>query len=388
MVTKNLTEKGGEKMKVILAPDSFKGSLSSSDVCLAMKKGIEKVIPEADIFMKPLGDGGEGTVHALVHGTGGFFLKTTVKGPLGDDVEATWGILGDEKTAVIEMAEASGLPLIKKDNLDPLRASSYGTGQLIKQALDLGCTKVVLGIGGSATNDGGVGMSSALGGKFLDENGKELAPGGGSLNCLAKVVTDDLDPRIVHTEILVACDVVNPLCGPNGASAIYGPQKGATPGSIKILDSALHHYAKVLRKQLSINVLDIPGAGAAGGLGAGLLAFLQGKLRPGIEVVLEAIDLQKELQNADLVITGEGKTDEQTSFGKAPMGVGNLAKDNNVPVICVSGSLVSEYEILDNYGVNACFSIINQPMTLEESMSKTNYLIEDTIRNVMKVYLL
>ncbi|MFA1820152.1 glycerate kinase [Virgibacillus oceani] len=375
-------------MKVVLAPDSFKGSLSSSDVCLAMKKGIEKVVPEADIAMKPLGDGGEGTVHALVHGTGGSFLKTTVKGPLGDDVDATWGILGDEKTAVIEMAEASGLPLIKKDNLDPLRASSYGTGQLIKEALDLGCTKIVLGIGGSATNDGGVGMATALGVKFLDESGKELPPGGGNLICLSKVETDNLDPRILHTEILVACDVVNPLCGSNGASAIYGPQKGATSEIIKTLDSALYHYAKVLKKQLSINIIDVPGAGAAGGLGAGLLAFLQGKLRPGIEVVLEAIDLEKELQNADLVITGEGKTDEQTSFGKAPMGVGQLAKDNSVPVICVSGSIVSGYEKLEDYGIHACFSIMNQPMTLEESMFRTSSLIEDTIRNIMKVYLL
>lgn len=373
-------------MQIILAPDSFKGSLSSPDVCTAMKKGVDAALPEANVTVMPLADGGEGTVDALIRGTNGSFFKTVVQGPLGEQVGATWGILGDGKTAVIEMAEASGLPLVEKHRLNPLQASTYGTGQLIEKALDRGCTKVILGIGGSATNDGGAGMASALGVKFLDENGEELPPGGENLLHLSNIHTDNLDPRLQQTEIMVACDVTNPLCGPNGASEIYGPQKGATKEMVKTLDEALYHYASMIREQLSINIIDVPGAGAAGGLGGGLLAFLNGELRPGIDIVLEVIEIEKELQKADLVITGEGKTDKQTTFGKAPMGVGQLAQSIGIPVICISGSLAHGYEQLEKHGIQACFSILDQPKTLEEAMNETGRLIEETVRNVINVY--
>ncbi|WP_158736800.1 glycerate kinase [Alteribacillus sp. YIM 98480] len=373
-------------MQIILAPDSFKGSLSSPDVGAAIKKGVEAAVPEASVKVMPLADGGEGTVDALVRGTNGSFFKTAVQGPLGERVEATWGILGDGKTAVIEMAEASGLPLVEKNRLNPLQASTYGTGQLIETALDHGCTKVILGIGGSATNDGGAGMASALGIQFLDKNGEELPAGGESLLYLDQIVTDNLDPRLQQTEIMVACDVTNPLCGPNGASEIYGPQKGAAPDMIKTLDKALLHYANMIKEQLSINIIDVPGSGAAGGLGGGLLAFLNGELRPGIDIVLEVIEIEKELQRADLVITGEGKTDKQTTFGKAPMGVGQRAQRTRIPVICISGSLAHGYEQLEKHGIQACFSILDEPKTLEEAMNETDRLIEETVRNVMNVY--
>lgn len=373
-------------MKIILAPDSFKGSLSSPDVCEAMSKGIRQVIPEAEIEMVPLADGGEGTVDALVRGTGGSFLQTEVEGPLKEPVMATWGMLGDGETAIIEMAEASGLTKVRGDQLNPLKASTYGTGRLMKAALDRGCKKILLGIGGSATNDGGTGMAKALGVRFTDEDGHDLPPGGGSLKQLAYIDTSGLDRRLKDTDIQVACDVTNPLCGQSGASAIFGPQKGATPEMVKTLDEALFHYATKVKEQTGAHILDVPGSGAAGGLGGGLIAFAGGKLIPGIEMVLGITRFEEKLTGADLVITGEGKTDNQTSYGKAPMGAAMKAKAKGVPVICLSGSLAKGYEKLYDYGIHSCFSIMNSPKPLEEAMKEADILLEDSVKNIIRLW--
>ncbi|GAE27728.1 glycerate kinase [Halalkalibacter wakoensis JCM 9140] len=373
-------------MKIVVSPDSYKGSLSSIEVSKSMKKGIQKAISNAEIKLMPLADGGEGTLDTLVTSTNGEFISEEVQGPLGDAVIARWGLLDSGRTAIIEMAEASGLTLIPKEKLNPLEASTYGTGQLIKSALNKGCKKIILGIGGSATNDGGSGMVAALGVKLLDSQGQELKPGGGSLSQLDRISIDQLDQRIYQTEFIVASDVSNPLCGPEGASYIFGPQKGATPEMVTTLDQGLKQYAEKIKQYLSKDILNEPGAGAAGGLGAGLITFLNASIKPGIEIILDLLEFEKDVINADLVITGEGKTDIQTSFGKAPMGVGIRAQKHGVPVICVSGSVDPGIEALERHGINAAFSILNQPQTLEEAMANTDQLIQITLENLMKVY--
>jgi len=358
-------------LKVVIAPDSFKGSLSAREVALSIATGIRKVWQEVQIECVPLADGGEGTVAALVDATGGQVLTATVTGPLGEPVKAFYGVLGGGETAVIEMAAASGLPLVPPAKRDPGRTTTRGTGELIRAALDRGCRKFIVGIGGSATNDGGAGMAQALGVSFKDKDGRELEPGGLALNRLESIDLSGLDPRIAETEIVVACDVDNPLYGPRGASAVYGPQKGATPPMVEELDRALRRFAQVIRDQLGIDVQEIPGAGAAGGLGAGLVAFLGAKLRPGIEIVLEALHFDERLKGADLVITAEGGVDRQTGFGKAPSGVLRAASRRNVPVVVVGGSLSDDAFGLYEQGFSAIVGCTPRPMDLNEAVART-----------------
>jgi glycerate kinase len=363
-------------MRIVVAPDSYKGSVSAIGVADAIERGIHAVFPEADVRKVPIADGGEGTVEALVAATRGRFNRTQVPGPLGEPVTAAWGVLGDGVTAVIEMAAASGLPLVPKDQRDPRLTSTAGTGLLIKAALDAGLDKLVIGIGGSATNDGGMGMARALGVKFLDAEGRSLPEGGGALARLASIDLSGLDPRLAKASILVACDVDNPLCGPRGASAIYGPQKGATPEIVQELDHALSVLAEVAKAATGRDVALRPGAGAAGGLGAGLMWFTPALLRPGVEIVLEATGFEDLIKGAALVITGEGRTDAQTAMGKAPVGVAAVAKRHKVPVVCLSGGLIEGADEVLNHGIDALASIVPQPMALETCIAQGAVLIE------------
>lgn len=363
-------------MRFIVAPDSFKGSVSALGVAEAMERGIHQIFPEASVIKVPIADGGEGTVEALVTAVGGQIVLQTVTGPLGEPVEAHWGIMADEKTAVIEMAAASGLPLLEKEKRDPRLTTTYGTGELIKAALDRGLRKIILGIGGSATNDGGAGLARALGVRFLDESGKDLPEGGAALERVAHIDLSGLDSRLSNTELIVACDVDNPLCGPRGASAVYGPQKGATPDMVKQLDYALSCFAMVAAAATGRDVAEKPGAGAAGGLGAGLLFFTDAVLRPGVEIVLETVGFRSLVETADLVITGEGRTDFQTAFGKAPVGVAKIAKEFQKSVICLSGSLGDGADAVLEQGIDAVMSIVPGPMTLSECMANGAVLIE------------
>ncbi len=363
-------------MRIVVAPDSYKGSVSAMGVADAMERGIHKVFAGAVVRKIPIADGGEGTVESMVGATGGTLLSTQVTGPLGERVAAQWGILGDGKTAVIEMAAASGLPLVAKDKLNVRIATSRGTGELLLAALDAGLRKIIIGIGGSATNDGGTGMARALGIRFLGADGDELPEGGAALAQLARIDTAELDRRIAETELIVACDVDNPLCGPRGASAVFGPQKGASPAIVAELDSALAHFAQVAREATARDVADFPGAGAAGGLGAGLMFFTPAKLRPGVEIVLEAVGFAEAVSTADFVITGEGRTDFQTAFGKAPVGVAKVAKTRGIPVFCLSGGLGQGANNVLEQGIDAVMSICDRPLTLEECMRDGTELIE------------
>ena len=363
-------------LRIIVAPDSYKGSVSALGVANAIEKGILSVFPEAEVCKIPMADGGEGTVEAMVSATGGRIIAEHVMGPLGDTVEAFWGIMGDGETAVIEMAAASGLTLVPPQSRDPRITTTFGTGQLIKAALDAGMRSIIIGIGGSATNDGGVGMCKALGIKFLDRKGQELPNGGSSLDNLQNIDITGIDSRLSTTKIMVACDVDNPLCGPRGASAVYGPQKGATVEMVSQLDTALEKYACIAQQVTGKKVMDYPGAGAAGGLGAGLLLFTNAELRPGVDIVLEIMNFSELAANAQLVITGEGRTDFQTAYGKAPVGVAKLAKQYNVPVVCLSGGLGTGADDVLNHGIDGLMSVTPHPMTLEECMNMGPTLIE------------
>ncbi|EAX46519.1 Glycerate kinase [Thermosinus carboxydivorans Nor1] len=372
-------------MRVVIAPDSFKGSVSALGVANAVANGVRAVFPDAEIIKVPIADGGEGTVEALVTATGGQIVTREVVGPLGEPVMAHWGVLGDGDTAVIEMAAASGLTLVPKEKRDPRITTTYGTGQLIKAVLDRGIRKIIIGIGGSATNDGGTGMAKALGARFLDASGQELPPGGAALARLAKIDLSGLDERLRTTTILVACDVDNPLCGPRGASAVYGPQKGATPEMVKELDAALKNFAAVATVATGKDVADYPGAGAAGGLGAGLLFFTGAQLRPGVEIVLETTGFASLVATADLVITGEGRTDFQTAYGKAPVGVAKVAKQYGVPVVCLSGGLGDGADDVLAQGVDALMSVVPQPMALDECMAHGAELIEQAAARLCRL---
>ncbi|MCG2821421.1 MAG: glycerate kinase, partial [Candidatus Atribacteria bacterium] len=328
-------------MKIVVAPDSFKGSLTAIEVSDAIEQGIREVFPGAEIVKIPMADGGEGTVQCLINAVGGEILREKVTDPLGGEVLAHYGILGDKKTAVIEMAEASGLTLVPENKRNPLITTTYGTGQLIKAALNQGCRKMIIGIGGSATNDGGAGMVQALDVRLLDKQDKEIGFGGAELMNIHHIDISQMDQRISKLEILVASDVKNPLCGHSGATRIYGPQKGATEEMMVILEEALARFAHIINKALHKDVKDIPGAGAAGGLGAGLMAFLDAKLKPGIEIIIEAVKLEEAMKDADLVITGEGKIDIQTIYGKVPVGVAKIAKKYHVPVMAI-GAIIDQ----------------------------------------------
>lgn len=361
-------------MKVLIAMDSFKGSLSSIESSTAIAAGIKEVYPHADIEVLPLADGGEGTVEALVNATAGTLVTIPVTGPLNETVKATYGILGDGKTAVIEVAEACGLPLVPYGERNPLKATSYGVGEIISDAIEKGSREFVIGLGGSATNDAGIGMLQALGFCFYDMNGEKVGIDGQSLTDIWSIDLKQVNPMLKECRFRVACDVKNPLYGPEGAAHIFGPQKGATPEMVEQLDKGLKHIAEIVLDTLKTDLNQIEGAGAAGGLGAAFSSFLHADLQSGIELVMEIIEMEKSMQGADFVITGEGKLDGQTSMGKAPLGVAELAQKHDIPVIALAGGITEETAVLNKLGITSYFSILNQPMTLEEAMdSKVAY---------------
>jgi len=372
-------------MKIVVAPDSFKGSLTAIEVSVAIEQGIREVFPEAEIIKIPMADGGDGTVECLVNATGGEILKEKVIGPLGNEILAHYGILGDKKTAVIEMAAASGLTLVPENKRNPLITTTYGTGQLIKVALNQECRKMIIGIGGSATNDGGAGMLQALGVKLLDREEKEVGFGGGELKKIVKIDISCMDNRLFDIKVLVASDVNNPLCGPQGASRIYGPQKGATPEIIEELDKSLAYFAELIKRDLNKDVKDIPGAGAAGGLGASLMAFLNAELRPGIEIIIEIVKIEQIIRESDLLITGEGRIDAQSVFGKVPFGLGKMAKKYNVPVIAIVGEIGEGFSQIYEYGTNSIMSIISKAISIDEAMQMSKSLLKDATERMMKI---
>ncbi|WP_363551137.1 glycerate kinase [Caldifermentibacillus hisashii] len=371
----------------VLAPDSFKESMTAKEVCEAMEIGIKRAIPDAECIHVPMADGGEGTVQSLIDATGGTLEKKEVTGPLGTKVVAGYGILGDGKTAVIEMAAASGIHFVTKETKNPLITTTYGTGELIKDCIEQGITDIILGIGGSATNDGGTGMAAALGYKFLDEDGKELKLGGGFLDRLATIDTSNVIPGLRDVHILVASDVTNPLCGEHGASRVFGPQKGATPEIVEILDNNLRHYAQVVKDQLGIDVLNVPGAGAAGGLGAGLLAFTNATMKKGIEIVIEYTNLKEKLRHADYCFTGEGGIDFQTKFGKTPYGVAKVAKsvNPNMKVIALAGYIGKDVEVLYEEGFDAIFGIVPGAAELSTLLKQGSENVARTAESVARL---
>lgn len=372
-------------MKFVLAPDSFKESLTAKEVADAMEVGIKKIFKDAECVKVPMADGGEGTVQSLVDATDGKIYEVVVTGPLGNKVNAKYGILGDGQTAVIEMAEASGIHYVKKEDRNPLITTTFGTGELIKSALDKGVKKIIIGIGGSATNDGGAGMLQALGAKLLDKDNKEIPFGGGGLSELVKINLYDFDKRIKEVEIEVACDVSNTLTGKEGASAVFGPQKGATEEIIKILDENLHHYADIVNKTIGKDMENQKGSGAAGGLGFALLAFCDGKLNRGIDIVIKYADLSEKMKGASYVITGEGSIDSQTKFGKTPFGVSQVAKQYDIPVIGIAGNVGEGIDELYDLGFDSILSIMPGVMTLDKALSNAKENIENTLENVARL---
>ncbi|HDR2861325.1 TPA: glycerate 2-kinase [Enterobacter asburiae] len=354
-------------MKIVIAPDSYKESLSATEVAQAIEKGFREIFPDALYVSVPVADGGEGTVEAMIAATQGAEHHAVVTGPLGEKVNACWGMSGDGKTAFIEMAAASGLALVPPALRNPLVTTSRGTGELILSALDKGARNIIIGIGGSSTNDGGAGMVQALGAKLCDANGKEIGYGGGSLMALNSIDLSGLDPRLKSCTLRVACDVTNPLVGEKGASRIFGPQKGADEGMTLELDANLSHYADVIRTSLRIDVKHVPGAGAAGGMGAALMAFLGAELRSGIEIVTQALNLEEHIHDCTWVVTGEGRIDSQSIHGKVPVGVANVAKKYHKPVIGIAGSLTKDVGVVHLYGIDAVFSVLTSIGSLEEA---------------------
>ncbi|MBC3422990.1 glycerate kinase [Pseudomonas sp. RW3S2] len=373
-------------MKVVIAPDSFKDSLDAAGVARAISAGLAKVWPEAERVECPMADGGEGTMEAIVAATEGEQRRQVVRGPLGAPVEASWGWLAQSRTAVIEMAQASGIQLLPSGERDACRSSTWGTGELIAAALAAGAQRIVLAIGGSATNDAGSGMLRALGLRLLDSEGQALAEGGLALAQLARIDASDLDPRLAEVQFEVAADVDNPLCGPNGASAIFGPQKGATPEQVLLLDQALGHFADHCAQLLGEDVREFPGCGAAGGMGFAAKAFMGARFRPGVEVVAELAGLDGLVRGADLVITGEGRFDAQTLRGKTPMGVARVAKRHGVPVVVIAGTLGEGYEALYAHGIDAAFAVTSGPMTLERACAEAGTLLEARAGDIARLW--
>ncbi|WP_026695874.1 glycerate kinase [Peribacillus kribbensis] len=373
-------------MKIVIAPDSFKESLSALEAADSIERGFKKVMPYAEYVKVPMADGGEGTVQSLVDATGGEIIYKTVTGPLGEPADAFFGLLGNKKSAVIEMAAASGLHLVPLEKRNPLLTTTRGTGELIAAALDHGVNHIIIGIGGSATNDGGAGMAKALGARLLDEEGIDIGEGGGSLSRLASIDLSGFDPRLESIEIEVACDVDSPLTGAKGASAIFGPQKGADAGMIAELDRNLSHYAAIIKRDLGKNILEVPGSGAAGGLGGGLLAFLPAELKRGVNIVMEAVRLSQIVEGADLVITGEGRIDGQTIFGKTPIGVAKTAKQFGVPVIGIAGTVSSDSDIVHDHGIDAVFSILPGVVALDDAFKHAGDFVERTAANIAAVW--
>ncbi len=380
-------------MRVLLAPDKFKGSLSAPEAARAMARGVSSAISTAglefELDLAPMADGGEGTVEALVTATGGVYRETSVNGPLpmGRPVVARYGMLGDGRTAVLEMAAASGLVLVPPHQRDPWRSTTRGTGELVLSAIDAGAERLIVGIGGSATNDGGAGLAQALGFRLLDADGHDLEPGGGALDRLDRIDASGRDPRLDRVRIAVACDVDNPLCGLRGASSVYGPQKGATPEMVAALDRNLAHLARIIARDLGLAIAEIPGAGAAGGLGAGLVAFGSGRLERGVELVIDAVDLERRLRGADLCLTGEGAIDASSVFGKTAVGVARLARRLGCPTLALAGTLGPGSEDVHAQGIDAYFSICPGPITLDEAIREAPRLVERTTAEAVRAFL-
>lgn len=372
-------------MKIVIAPDSYKESLTAIEVATEIEAGFREIFPQAKYVKLPMADGGEGTVAALVAATGGSLVAQEVTGPLGEPIEAYYGLTGDGKTAVIEMAAACGLALVAPQLRNPLKSTTYGVGELIKGALDAGISHLIIGIGGSATNDGGAGMLQALGANLLDHGGHEIGFGGGALVDLDRIDISNLDSRLKRCRMETACDVDNPLTGPKGASAVFGPQKGATPEMVAQLDDNLAHFAALIDRDLGVQVDNLPGAGAAGGMGAALRAFCGSVLRPGIDIVMETVGLEGAVQGADLVITGEGRIDSQTIHGKAPIGVARVAKRFGKPVIAIAGSLSPDVNVVYEYGIDAVFSVLSQVGTAEEAFLSAAANVRSASRNIAAI---
>ena len=371
-------------MKIVIAPQAFKGSISALGAARAMEDGIRRVIPDVETVLVPIADGGDGTLETMVEVSGGRVEKAKVTGPMGKKVETEWGAMGDGRTAVIEMARTSGLALLDRDKLDARKATTYGLGEAILAALEAGYRRFIIGIGGSATNDAGAGMAQALGVRLLNASKAEVGRGGAALAKLDRIDAAGIDSRARESVFEVACDVSNPLCGPEGASAVYGPQKGASPEHVRELDRALRHFAHVVRRDIDIEINHMPGGGAAGGLGAGMVAFLGGRLRPGVDIVMEAVGLETQLEGADLVLTGEGQIDFQTVFSKAPIGVSRLARNRGIPVVAICGSLGNDYRKVHEQGIDAAFSITTEPMSLDDALVKADRLIATTTEEAMR----
>jgi glycerate 2-kinase len=373
-------------MKIIIAPDSFKGSLSADKVCDAIEIGIRNIAPKTKIIKIPIADGGEGTVRALVHATNGQLKNSIVTGPLGNNVNAEWGVLGGGETAVIEMASASGLPLVPSDKRNPMETTTFGTGQLIKAAINIGCKKIILGIGGSATTDFGTGMAQALGVRFLKKNGRCISEfmNGRLMGVVNSIDDTSILPDILDVKIHVACDVENPLLGPNGAVYTYSPQKGADDKMCLLLENNMEKISSVVALTFK-DVRLLPGAGAAGGLGGGLVAFLKAELLPGIKIVLDTVKFAEKIKNADYIITGEGKIDSQTIFGKTIAGVAEFASKQEIPVLALAGSVDVSFAELKKIGIRAAFSICNQPLSLEKAKQNTSHLLIKLTENVMSL---
>ena len=374
-------------MRVVIAPDKFKGSLTAPEAARAMARGVRRVDPRAGIDEVPMADGGEGTVAALVAATGGTHREVEVTGPLGSPVLASFGLLGDGLTAVLEMASASGLSLVPLDRRDPWRATTRGTGELLLAAISAGARRVIVGIGGSATNDGGAGLGQALGFRLLDSDGRELGPGGGELDHLARIDPSVRAAAVHSVEIDVACDVTNPLCGTRGASAVYGPQKGAHGEMVEALDRNLAHFAGIVERDLQVAIRDIPGSGAAGGLGGGLVAFAGGRLQKGVELIIDAVNLRTRLQGADLCLSGEGALDGQSAYGKTAVGVARLAHSLGCPTLALAGSIGPGAEAVLDQGIDAYFSICPGPMPLEDALSRAAELLENATAQALRAFL-
>ena len=364
-------------MKILIASDSFKGSATTMEVADRIEKGLIRIIPELEVLKLPMADGGEGTVETLVYGMDGKFVYEEVTGPLGDRVQAKYGIIQDQIT-IIEMAEASGLVLVEEERRNPSLTSTYGTGELILSALQRGYGKIYVGIGGSATNDGGVGMARALGYRFLDRYGNEIPEGGDGLDGLRRIDRSNVTPLLEDAQITVMCDVENPLYGPDGAAYVYGPQKGADPQMVQLLDRNLRHLADILKEDMDVDIGDVPGSGAAGGLGGGLMAFCGADLRPGIEMVLDILEFDGLLKDVDLVITGEGRIDGQSSKGKVPAGVAKRARKLNKPLVAMAGGVGEGTEILHTMGIDLILPIVDRPMGILDAMDGVGILLEKT----------
>lgn len=373
-------------MKIAIAPDSFKECLTADEVAGAIEEGVRRALPDCVTVCVPMADGGEGTVDALIAATNGRIVELTGTGPMGTPVATRYGLLGDGESAVIEMAAVSGLPLVRTEERDPRIATTYGTGELLCDALNRGASRIIIGLGGSATNDGGAGAAQALGVSLRDAAGRELPWGGAALARLATIDLSRRHPRLNQCVLEAACDVDNPLCGPTGASRVYGPQKGAGPTVVEELDAALRHFGDVIEAQLGVPVLDVPGAGAAGGLGAGLVAFAGGVLRPGVDIVADACKLTSRIAGAELVITGEGRIDAQTPHGKTPAGVAKAARQLGIPVVAIAGSLGPGYDAVHDYGIREVISIQSGTMSLAEAMARAPELLAAAAERVARAW--